>query len=758
MKTYRSKIENGKLWVFRKIRPKDMIFSPGMLKIFQVSQKNEKKKNLYSFNLKFTRFSIYFKISEKRKKHVGKITRCISIVRNNKNLRYRNKKKENKIFSIYKKNYLVRIKLKNFFLNKTLFSKKFQKKPDIQKLSQVNFNINHNFKRNFIFFRRKINISKLNKLKKKFDKFLDYNVKVKQVLYVLSGILNFDLNKKYNFLSKYLRVFWEKKIYLRIKKIWTFSNYVEIFTTNFFFGKNCRIQKLTLNSKDLKSKINNIRKMKMKFFCQISKLLSFILPTEMTFFSFFLTYSNKNIWSLKFIDLNFNKYFKKRGLFKKIPIFSSFSTMYSEENFLFLKETNLIINFISHSLIPKFKVETICDKSVKTTIFCGLKHETLELIKSLNFFRVERALVFSEKFFQIKKESWLNRSNTLFWYIFLEYGPFFPISSTIKKQEVRKINFKPFKTVLNLNQKDIQPKMVAIFANLNGKKDGIVLIKEKNFCVKKKLIKTQFNQKLIKTFHKIDHLSRIHKYLSGYFKQKIYFFSKSKFRGFLSLKKIKKIKKLLTFVKVDKKINKNKNKNELPVLENPKLIFSKSFKLSENLNELIISKNQELNLEIIDKTGFVILKKGTPIIFFTSLVKTVKLYVRGGNKIRSKNKKDLQKIKNKIFSVDYSHFKRDQVLLKCYDFNSLQLFFNRTLKENFIILETLSKNINFKIANNIKKINFFKEKKKDFFDMLIFSKVVKKFYLNRSKYYLQIIRFLYTNNLIYLVYKIKNFR
>jgi hypothetical protein len=86
-------------------------------------------------------------------------------------------------------------------------------------------------------------------------------------------------------------------------------------------------------------------------------------------------------------------------------------------------------------------------KSVKKTIFCALKHETLELIKSLNFFRVERALVFSEKFFHIKKESWLNRSITLFWYIFLDYRPFFLISSAIKKQEVQKINFKPFKSL-----------------------------------------------------------------------------------------------------------------------------------------------------------------------------------------------------------------------------------------------------------------------------------------------------------------------
>jgi hypothetical protein len=756
MKTYPSKRERNKLWVFRKIRPKDMIFSPGIFNIFQLSQKKEKRKNLYSFNLKFTRFSIYFKISQKKKKHIGKKTHFISIVSNYKNLRHQNKKKENKIFSIYKKNYLVRIKLKNFFIDKTLFSKKLQKKPDIQKLSQANFNINHSFKRNFIFFRRKKNISKLNVLKKKFDKFLVYDVKVKEVLYVLSGIFNFDLTKKYKFLSKYLRIFWEKKIYHRIKKILTFSNYVEIFTTNNFFGKNCRIEKITLNSKDLKLKINIIRKMKMKFFCQISKLLSFILPTEITFFSFFLTYSSKNIWSLKFINLNFNKYFKKKEMFKKIPIFWNFSFMCSEKNFPFLKESNLIINFISHSLIPKFNFEIIPDKSVKKTIFCALKHETLELIKSLNFFRVERALVFSEKFFRIKKESWLNRSITLFWYIFLDYRPFFLISSTIKKQEVQKINFKPFKTVLNSKQKDIQPKVVAITANLNEKKGRKVLNKEKNFCIKKKLKKTQFNQRLIKFFNKNDHLSRIHNYLSGYFKQKIYFFSKSKFRGFLSLKKIKKIKKLSTFVKADKKIK--INKNDLLVLKNPKPIFSKSFKLFENLNELIISKNQDLNLEIIDKTGFMILKKETPRIFFTSLDKTVKLCVRGKNKIRSKNKTDLQKSKTKIFSFDYNYFKKDQILLKCYDFNSLQLFLNQTLKENFRNLETLSNKINFKIVNGNKKINFFKEKKKDFFDIVIFNKLVKNFYLNRSKYYFQIIRFLYTNHLIYLLYKIKFFK
>ena len=476
MKTYLSKIEKSKLWVFRKSRPKDMIFSPGISKIFQISQKKETKKNSYSFNLKFTRFSIYFKISQKRKKHLEKIFHSIFLVSNYNNLKHKKEIKGNKIFSIYRKNYLVRIKLKNFFIGTTLFFKNLGKKPDIQKLPQVSFNIYHNFKRNLIFFRGKINISKLNELRKKSDKFLVYDVKVKQIFYVLLGIFNFDLIKKYNFLSKYLRTFWENKIYLRIKKILTFSNYMEIFTNDFFFGKICRIENLALNSKNLKFKNNNIKKIKMKFFCQISKLLSFILPTEITFFNFFLTYSSKNVWSLKFIDLNFNKYLKKK------PNFSFFSHMYSEENFLFLKESNFIINFISNSLIPKFMFETICDKSVKKTMFCGLKHETLELIKSLNFFRVDRALVFSKKFFQIKKECWFNHSITLFWYIFLQYRPFFLISSTIKKQGVKKINFKSFKTVLNPNQKDVQSKMVAIFANLDEK----ISIKEKNYCIKKK--------------------------------------------------------------------------------------------------------------------------------------------------------------------------------------------------------------------------------------------------------------------------------
>ena len=498
--------------------------------------------------------------------------------------------------------------------------------------------------------------------------------------------------------------------------------------------------------------------MKMKFLCQISKLLRFVLPTEITFFSFLLTYSNQNIWSLKFIHLKFNKYFKKKEMLEKIPIFSNFSFMNSEENQPFLKESNLIINFILNSLIPKFVLEIIVDKSVEKPIFCGLKHEILELIKSLNFFRIDRALVFSEKFFQIKKESWFNRSITLFWYIFLEYQPSFLISSTIKKQWAHKINFKPFKTFLNSNHKDIQQKTVTIFANLNEKKDGKVSIKEKNFDPKKKIKKTQFNQKLIKFFPKNDQLSRDHKYLRGYFKQETYFFSKSKFRGFLSLKKIQKIKKLLSCIKVDKNIKINKNKNELLVLKNPKFIFSKSFKQSENLNELIISKNQVLNLEIIDKTGFMILKKEIPTIFFTSLEKTVKLYTRRENKIRSKNKTDLQKLKIKISSIDYNYFKKGQILLKCNDFNSLQLFLTQKLKENFRILENLSNDINFKIVNDNKIIKFFKEKKKDSFDILIFKNLVKKFYLNRSKYYFQIIRFLYTKHLIYVPYKIKFFK
>ena len=181
------------------------------------------------------------------------------------------------------------------------------------------------------------------------------------------------------------------------------------------------------------------------------------------------------------------------------------------------------------------------------------------------------------------------------------------------------------------------------------------------------------------------------------FKQKIYFFSKSKFRGFLSLKKIHKINKFLNYIKADKKIKIKKNKNKLIVLKNPKPIFSKPFKLPENLDELIISKNQELNLEIIDRTGFMILKKENPTIFFTSLSETVKLYMEGKNKISSKNKTDLQKIKNKISSIEYNYFKKDQNLFKCYDFNSLKLFLTQTLKENFRILEALSNNINFKI-------------------------------------------------------------
>ena len=67
MRSYQLKSENSKFWAFRKNRQKNFIFSPEITKTFRLVHEDNGRSKLTLSNLKFTKFSIYFKISQKKK-------------------------------------------------------------------------------------------------------------------------------------------------------------------------------------------------------------------------------------------------------------------------------------------------------------------------------------------------------------------------------------------------------------------------------------------------------------------------------------------------------------------------------------------------------------------------------------------------------------------------------------------------------------------------------------------------------------------
>ena len=68
MRSYQVQSENCKFWAFRKNHPKNIIFFREITKNSQLVHQNEKKSKSILSNLNFTKFSIYFKISQKKKK------------------------------------------------------------------------------------------------------------------------------------------------------------------------------------------------------------------------------------------------------------------------------------------------------------------------------------------------------------------------------------------------------------------------------------------------------------------------------------------------------------------------------------------------------------------------------------------------------------------------------------------------------------------------------------------------------------------
>ena len=751
MRSYQLKSENSKFWAFRKNRQKNFIFSPEITKTFRLVHEDNGRSKLTLSNLKFTKFSIYFKISQKKKKPLKEKISSFFLFGDNKNTTYQARLKKNVLFSMYKKNCFVRLNLKNFFFNPTTYFKKIRKKQKFNRFVQFSSSVYHNFKRTLLMLKKEAVNNELHEFKKKTNVFLSYGINVKKFLATISGISNSDFFQKYNFLSNYLRFFILNTVFFPTKEARVFSDYLEIQATKLMDKTPKLAQTLTLSSNQTK------KKKKMNFFLKISKLLSFILTKKDTFFKFLLTHSYKNFWGLKLFDSNFEKHFEGKKLHKKESIFLS-SLLPLEKNLFFLKESNLILNFISIFVIPKLISKSIKNLSTKRTLSFKLKHETRELIKSLNFFKGNRALILSERFFKIKKESWNKRSIIFFWYVFLNYQPFFLISITIKKIIIEKIGLKSVKSYFITNESNRPLQIIEKGLNLNGKKKDVILNEEKNFIVKKEIQRIQYNQDPNNNFQKKKFISPKSQNLTKFFEKKPQVVFNSRFPGFLSLKAIQKI---VNYVKKNKKVKIRRKilkdrfflkKNELKSTKKLKLCSPEPNNKLKSFDFLLIDKNKKLNFEINDKTGFIILKKHYPILFFLYLEKTVKLFERkGGVEIQTKKKLKIPVLKKKKPPVNFKNkgFKKGLSSIKCFTKKYIYSVSTKKLDKIVKVLKNSIIDTPIKFRENSRKLNDFRKINKECFDPIIFNKLVQNLDSPKNCHYFQLISLFLAKYLVF---------
>lgn len=735
MRSYQVQSENCKFWAFRKNHPKNIIFFREITKNSQLVHQNEKKSKSILSNLNFTKFSIYFKISQKKKKPLNEKISSFFLIGDKKNPMFQNRIKKNNLFSIYKKYYFVRLYLENFFFANTLYFKNIRKKQKFKQSLLTSFGVYHNFKRTLFRFKKETVTNEFREPKKKFNETLIYGIKVNKILTILSGIPNLDFFQKYNFLSKFLKFFRLNRIFFPNNETRIFSNYLKIHTTKLIDKKIKPNQSLPFSSNPAKFKniilLKLKREKKMNFFCNISKFLSFVLTKKVTFFNFLLTYSYQNVWNLNLFDSNFEEPLGKKKMLKKKSICFGFLKSL-EKNFVFLKESNFILNFISISVIPKLISKSIKNKIAKRTLFFNLRQETKELIKSLNFFKRNRALILSEKFFKIKKDFWIKGTIMLFWYIFLDYQPLFLVSFTMKKQLMEKIDLKLAKSYLNIYEPNKSLKFT-----------------EKSLNIKKKGKKNRYNQKLSNNFQSNKFISRKWENFTKFFEKKTFFDFNSKFPGFLSLKIIRKIRRIINYVKKSKKIKiekKNRNhqpflkKNESTITTKLKFFSQKAVEPQKRCNLVLIDKNKKLNFELIDRTGYVFLKEKCPIIFFLYLETTVKLLK---NKKKTKinwKKKVMAPILRKrkpTVKLNNRRFDTGTTFLENFIINNTYSFLDKKLDKNIKILKNSFKYTDLKSEKNIKKLNNFKNINKEWVDHIFFDKLVQDLDLRKTSCYFQ---------------------
>ena len=143
----------SKSWNFRKIIHKNIDYSSRFIKIF-ISNSEKLNDSLNSFGLRFTKFSVYFKSQQVKRKHRLKYFNSSSLVISTNILKNYKHLRKSKLFSLYKKLILIRINFEKYKSDNTeklgLNGKFHLKKSAIEKkMFKKNFTDQFNFPMDF---------------------------------------------------------------------------------------------------------------------------------------------------------------------------------------------------------------------------------------------------------------------------------------------------------------------------------------------------------------------------------------------------------------------------------------------------------------------------------------------------------------------------------------------------------------------------------------------------------------------------------
>jgi len=754
-----------KLWNFRKIPKLINHFQKTFLKIFKLvflkSEKNEGEVE-DSMNLKFTKFSIYFKATEKKSKNL--LThREFNLLVLRRNITSDFKKiRKCKVFSIYQKNLLIRIKSKTCCLNKNYYSYKnlncfyIKRKPirgkTVQQFSTKFLISLLIFKRNIILFTRSLKVKDIVKRKNqdlKFDFF--YKKEFELGLAILPKKINRIIND-FKLIFFFLSFFSDEKIDL-------IKNFCKGYPNNFY---NSTCEKLANNQyvslkfflktiylkyrrKSLKE--NGDKRSRLKFFHETANLIVTFLPEKKFFFNFLATFSFGLGWKFRIINGTLLNTFN----FKQLPnislLYTHSSKFFSGTKSFFLKESNLILHLISKSSFLNSQLFSFKSLNFNKSSFFDFKYEIKEILKNLDSFKISHTFIFWKMLSENKKKHWYRNSETFFWYFFSKFKASFSLSFLSSIRISKKLTEKISRPTFNSIDFDNNCKIVEIDQNILNKK-GIRTSNNK----KKKNSKSILLAKRIQFIQKFSVPKKNKRILSRVLTSKKFLsfvnscVGKSKFPGYMSLKKIGKIKKITDYFLRHFKNNKLVRKKKHLIQRN-KLFYVEVCSNKPKTSFIQINKKlyYYLKWETFIRSGYVFHQQKVLKISFVCLTKIV-----------NSNRKEIpvKSIDSKIFKSNT--FKRPSF------FNSLAL--NSIDLENiidsyrfyFIFDVKINKTIEKfqKIRKIIEKLRKTKKNPSFSFSLAqdslkedlvyeIFDIFYKKFYIKNYAYSYDIVRFFF---------------
>jgi hypothetical protein len=733
MEFYRPRVILKKKWFFRKNHLKNIDYFPKINKLILLRSEKKDIKITNSFNLKFTKFSIYFKISKFKHKNLSYYNRFAFLLYEKEKLKIFKTMKKNQIFSIYKKNLSNRSNLKIFLIN-LLGNFKIYNNPNFPPKSKTKKNWNYNqfskekfknlldFKRKELLFIRSSKILKLNMIK---------NINKLHICWIENKKEYFLFSKKsYNIFKKliFVNFFWEIFFKTTIDQNFKFIQSDQINTNTissknfysklrFLYQKNFNLKVFEIQkkctAKILKNKKQYIsRNYKLKIFFKLANLLKFLMPGRKNGFNFIISFSLKLGWRLKYLSLDIIYFCLKKPLKKSLLIFNFISKFFSYGKLFFLKEIYLILIF----LIGKKNILLISyfsfNKFLKIPALCNYSYEIQQSLMVLSAHKISINLVSPNIFDKIKKKYWYKNFNKIFWYIFSKFQPSFFISRLVHLQLKQKVRKRLSETIVQYHGWDENFKNKEFFLNFLEKKE------KRNQIYKKKTIKrTKINKYLIykKLLKKEKKNSTFHgSKFEKHWKSKCHFKSKSKFPGYMSLKKIIKSKNLLGYSEKKSKPILLFKKSKEPInsrIESLKKKFdSKKFFLDfpekiKNSKNIIRKNFFKIKWEIIGRSGFLFFEKKNLLLTFLCNLKIWKI----NQKIlfrRLDNYKPFLKIKFRNRTIFISNFKKSLKRRNFLGSNNYCFF----LEKRFL-----------KIRFNFKLIKEFIDKK------IILKKVLTKF-------------------------------